>query len=66
MTHRVTIKSLIGAAVLAASMTGTASATQPSADLLIGTWTIQGRTTENGIAIQIRIELPVPMSQNRH
>ena len=55
MTHGKAIKSLIGAAVVAASMAGTASAAQ-SADQLIGSWTIQGGTTENGIAIQIRIE----------
>lgn len=52
MKHRVTIN--IAAAVVAASMTGTANAAQPSA--LIGAWTIQGGTTEDGIGVQIRIE----------
>ena len=56
MTNTMTIKGLIAAAVVAASMAGTANAAQPSADALIGSWTIQGGTTEDGIAVQIRIE----------
>ena len=56
MRHRVTINGFIGAAVVAASMAGTANAAQPGADQLIGSWTIQGGRTGNGIAIQIRIE----------
>ena len=60
MTHRVAIKGLIAAVMVAAvamtSMAGTASAAQPGAAPLIGSWTIQGGKTENGIAIRIRIE----------
>ena len=60
MTNRVTIKGLIAAAMVAAgamaSLTGAASAAQPIADPLIGSWTIQGGTTEDGIGVQIRIE----------
>lgn len=60
MTHRVTIRDHLAAvmltAVAMASMAATASAAQPSADRLIGSWTIQGGKTDDGIAVQIRIE----------
>ena len=55
MTLRVTIKGLIAGAVVVASMAGTASAAQRP-DQLIGSWTIQGGTTEDGTSVQIRIE----------
>ena len=60
MTHRVAVKGLIAATMIAAgamaSMAGTANAAQPSAEALIGSWTIQDGTTEDGIGVQIRIE----------
>ena len=54
MNQRVTINSTIAAAVVVASMAGTANGAQP--DALIGAWTIQSGTTQDGTAVQIRIE----------
>ena len=60
MGRRLTTKARLAAAALAACVlataTGTVSAGQEDADRFIGTWTIQEGTTENNLAIQIRVE----------
>ena len=60
MISRVITGGRLAAAMMTAAMmtatTGAANAAQPGPEALIGTWTSQGGNTENGTAIQIRIE----------